>query len=154
MAVSVRKWLLHKFTDINRDRLKKHIDIIHKNTGKSKLYIRADMIWNFLTQGTGYTDYFRGDFINLTREEKKTWATARRFYKLNAYLNDERYSVILEDKLIFNEMFKEYLKRDFISLRKSTPDDLKRFLAGREYVFAKEATGEGGHGHFGLIRLK
>ena len=146
MPVSAGKWLLHKFTDINRERLDKHIDIISRNTGKSKLYIRMDMAWNFLTQGTGYTDYFRGDFINLTREEKKTWATARRFYKLNAYLNDERYSVILQDKLIFNEMFKDYLKRDFISLRKSTPDDLRRFIEGREYVFAKESTGEGGHG--------
>ena len=146
MAVSVRKWLMHKFKDINKDRLNKHLDIISEKSGKSKLYIRFDMARNFITQGTGYTDYFRGDFINLTREEKKTWATARRFYKLNAYLNDERYSVILEDKLIFNEMFKEYLKRDFISLRKSTPDDLRRFLSGKEIVFAKDATGEGGHG--------
>ena len=146
MAVSVRKWLLHKFTDINKERLDKHISIIAKNSGRSRLYIRLSMAWNFLTQGTGYTDYFRGDFINLTRAEKKTWATARRFYKLNQYLNDERYSVVLEDKLIFNEIFKEYLKRDFINLLKSTPDDLKHFLEGKEVVFAKDATGEGGHG--------
>ena len=146
MAVSVRKWLLHKFTDINKDRMKRHIDIISKKSGKSKMRIRLDIVKCFLLYGAGYTDYFRGDFINLTHEEKKTWATARRFYKLNAYLNDERYSVILEDKLIFNEMFHEYLKRDFISLRKSTPDDLRRFLEGREIVFAKASTGEGGHG--------
>ena len=146
MAVSVRKWLLHKFTDINKDRMKKHIDIISRNSGKSKLYIRLDIAKCFLLYGAGYTDYFRGDFIHLTREEKKTWATARRFYRLNAYLNDERYSVILQDKLIFNEFFHEYLKRDFISLRKSTPDDLKKFLDGKDIVFAKESTGEGGHG--------
>ena len=146
MAVSVRKWLMHKFTDINKERLDKHLDIISKNTGKSKLYIRMDMAWNFLTQGTGYTDYFRGDFINLTREEKKTWATARRFYKLNQYLNDERYSVVLEDKLIFNEMFKDCLKREFINLRRSSVEDFRRFLNGKEYVFAKDTTGEGGHG--------
>lgn len=146
MAVSVRKWLMHKFTDINKDRMKRHIEIIREKSGKSKLYIRFDIAKNFLLYGAGYTDYFRGDFIHLTREEKKTWATARRFYRLNAYLNDERYSVILEDKLIFNEMFHEYLKRDFISLRKSTPGDLKHFLEGREVVFAKASTGEGGHG--------
>ena len=146
MAVSVRKWLLHKFTDINKDRLDKHIEIIRRNTGKSRLYIRMSMAWNFLTQGTGYTDYFRGDFINLTREEKKTWATARRFYKLNQYLNDERYSVVLEDKLIFNEIFREYLKRDYINLLKSSPEDFRRFLEDKNVVFAKDTTGEGGHG--------
>ena len=146
MAVSVRKWLLHKFTDINKERMKKHIEIIQKNSGKSKLYIRFDIAKSFLLYGAGYTDYFRGDFIHLTREEKKTWATARRFYRLNAYLNDERYSVILEDKLIFNEMFHEYLGRGFISLRKSTPEDLRRFLQGKDVVFAKANTGEGGHG--------
>ena len=146
MAVSVRKWLLHKFTDINKDRMKRHIEIISKRSGKSKMYIRFDIAKSFLLYGAGYTDYFRGDFINITREEKKTWATARRFYKLNAYLNDERYSVILQDKLIFNEFFREYLKRDFISLRKSTPDDLRRFLHGKQVVFAKASTGEGGHG--------
>ena len=151
MAVSVRKWLLHKFTDINKDRMKRHIEIISKNSGKSKMYIRFDIAKCFLLYGAGYTDYFRGDFIHLTREEKKTWATARRFYKLNAYLNDERYSVILQDKLIFNEMFHEYLKRDFISLRKSTPDDLRRFLRGKDVVFAKASTGEGGHGIRKLI---
>ena len=151
MAVSVRKWLMHKFKDINKDRMKRHIDIIQKNSGKSKMYIRFDIVKSFFLYGAGYTDYFRGDFIHLNREEKKTWATARRFYRLNAYLNDERYSVILQDKLIFNEMFREYLKRDFISLRKSTPEDLRRFLKGKDIVFAKANTGEGGHGIKKLI---
>lgn len=146
MAVSVRKWLMHKFTDINKERMKRHIEIIHEKSGRSKAYIRMDIVKSFFLYGAGYTDYFRGDFIHLTHEEKKTWATARRFYRLNAYLNDERYSVILQDKLIFNEMFYEYLNRDFISLRKSTPEDLRCFLQGKETVFAKASTGEGGHG--------
>lgn len=146
MAVTVRKWLMHKFTDINKERLNKHLDIIRENSGKMKLYIRLSMAWNFLLHGAGYTDYFRGDFIHLKYAEKKTWATARRFYKLNEYLNDERYSVVLEDKLIFNDMFRDYLKREFINLRKSTPEDLARFLSNKDIVFAKDTTGEGGHG--------
>ncbi len=143
---TVRKWLMNKFKDINRARMKRHIEIIHENTGKSKLYIRLDMAWNFLVYGTGYTDYFRGDFINLTREEKKTFATARRFYKLIAYMNDEQYSIILGDKLIFDELFRDYLHRDFVNLRNCTVDDFARFLQGKETVFAKETRGECGHG--------
>ena len=57
--MSAGRWLLNKFKDINHDRLNKHIDIIQKNSGKSRFAIRWDMMWNFLTRGTGYTDYFR-----------------------------------------------------------------------------------------------
>lgn len=146
MAMSASKWLMNKFKDINHDRLNKHIEIIHKNTGKSKLYIRMDMLWNFLTRGTGYTDYFRCDFIELSNKEKDTFATAKRFYKLLAYLNSEEYIVVLSDKLIFNELFKKYLKRDFINLQVSSPEDFKAFLSDKKTVFAKENHGEGGHG--------
>ena len=45
-----------------------------------------------------------------------------------------------------DEVFRDYLKRDFINLRKSTPDDLREFLKGKDIVFAKETKGEGGHG--------
>ena len=71
MAMSVGKWILNKFKDIRFDRMDEHIEIIKRNTGKSKFYIKCSMVWNFLTHGTGYTDYFRGDFINLKRSEKK-----------------------------------------------------------------------------------
>ena len=69
MAVSVHKWLLNKFRDINHSRMDKHIDIIAKNSGKSKAYIKFDIIRNFLIRGTGYTDYFRCDFINLSAKD-------------------------------------------------------------------------------------
>lgn len=146
MAMSVTKWLMNKFKDINKERMNRHIEIISEKSGKSKFYILCSMAWNFLTQGTGYTDYFRGNFIDLTREEKKTFATAKRFYKLIDYLNDEEYNIVLGDKLIFDEMFREYLKRDFINLRKSSVEDFEKFLSDKTTVFAKETKGECGHG--------
>jgi hypothetical protein len=138
MAMSVTKWLMNKFKDINKDRMNRHIEIIQQQSGKSKFYIKCSLAWNFLTQGTGYTDYFRGHFIDRTKEEKKTYATAKRFYRLMAYLNDEEYIVVLGDKLIFDEVFRDYLKRDFINLRKSTPDDLREFLKGKEDSIGKK----------------
>ncbi len=151
MAMSATKWLMNKFKDINRERLDKHIETIHKNTGKSKFYIRMDMMWNFLTRGTGYTDYFRCNFIELSSKEKDTFATAKKFYKLLAYLNSEEYLVVLNDKLIFDELFKEYLGRDFINLQISSPEQFKKFLSDKTTVFAKENHGEGGHG---ITKLK
>ena len=146
MAMSATKWLMNKFKDINRERFDKHVEIIHKNTGKSKFYIRMDMLWNFLTRGTGYTDYFRCNFIELNSREKDTFVTAKKFYKLLAYLNSEEYLVVLNDKLIFDELFREYLGRDFINLQVSSAEDFKAFLSDKTTVFAKENHGEGGHG--------
>lgn len=146
MAMSVTKWLMNKFKDINKDRMNRHIEIMQQQSGKSKFYIKCSLAWNFLTQGTGYTDYFRGHFIDRTREEKKTYATAKRFYRLMAYLNDEEYIVVLGDKLIFDEVFRDYLKRDYINLRKASAEDFKKFLSDKTTVFAKETRGEGGHG--------
>lgn len=144
--MGVNRWLLHKFSDINTERMKKHLDIIQKNSGKSKAYILWDMFLNFLTRGSGYTDYFRGNYIEATSAEKDTFVTAKKFYRILEYLNDESYIVLLNDKLVFNRYFNDFLKRDYINLRESDAEDLKRFMRGRDVVFAKITNGDGGHG--------
>lgn len=146
MASGVTKWLLHKFTDINRDRMKTHIEIMHKNTGKSKPYIYCALLWSFITRGTGYTDFFRGNFLERTKKEKDTFVTAKSFYKILAYLNDPEYIHVIDDKLVFNEMFRDYLGREFINLRVASKEQFKKFLKGKKTVFAKDPSGFGGHG--------
>lgn len=152
--MSVRRWIMKKIRGIDKERMNKHLDVISKNSGKSKLYIKFDIILNFLTRGCGYTDYFRGDYINLTKKEKDTFVTAKKFYKLLSYLNSEKYKVLLNDKLVFNKYFSEYLKRDYINLRESSISDFKKFLKGKDIVFAKEPIGEGGHGISKIIVSK
>ena len=144
--MTVRKWILRKIKGIDKERLNKHLDVIQKNTGKSRLYIKFDILKNFLTRGSGYTDYFRGDYINLTNKEKDTFVTAKKFYKILHYLNDERYIVLLNDKLVFNKLFNEFLKRDYINLRECSYEEFEKFLNNHKVVFAKNPVGEGGHG--------
>ena len=144
--MSVNTWIMKKIKGMNKERLNKHIETIHKNTGKSKFYIKFDIFRNFIFRGSGYTDYFRGNYINLTSTEKDTFVTAKKFYKILEYLNDENYIVLLHDKLVFNELFREYLKRDFINLREKDVNDFKKFIKGKKVVFAKDPVGEGGHG--------
>ena len=95
------KWLLRKFKSINKERMNRTIEVISKESGKSKGYIIFDMALNFITRGCGYTDYFRGNYINLTSSEKDTFVTAKSFYKFLSYMNDKKYQVILNDKLVF-----------------------------------------------------
>ena len=144
--MAVTKWLFNKIKSIDKERLRKHIDVIKNNTNKSELYIKFDIFINFLLRGSSYTDYFRGDYINLSSEEKKTFVTAKKFFKIIDYLNNPNYTILLNDKLIFNQLFNKYLKREYINLREANVDDFKKFLSNKKVVFAKDPNGEGGHG--------
>ena len=44
--------LLNRFKHLDKDRYNKHVDLIHKNTGKPKLFIKLDIILNTLTRGS------------------------------------------------------------------------------------------------------
>ena len=139
-------YIIKRLKKFDSERFKKHIDIISKNTGKSKTYIKLDWIKNLLLYGVGYTDYFRGDYINLTRKEKKTFVTSKSYYQILKKLNDKEETKKLSDKLVFNNMFKEFIKRDFIDLREKNANDLQEFVREKQVVFAKIINGYGGHG--------
>jgi glutathione synthase/RimK-type ligase-like ATP-grasp enzyme len=137
--------LLNRFKHLDKDRYNKHVDLIHKNTGKPKLFIKLDIILNTLTRGSGYTDYFRGDYINLTSKEKDTFVTIKSFNKIVNYLNNEEYVIVFNDKILFNKIFNKYIKRDYIDLRVTSFEDFCSFLKNKKNVFAKNPKGEGGY---------
>lgn len=143
---NVYKWLMRKRKGTNKERLNKMIDIMAKDNHTSKTRIKLDMYFNILTRGVGYTDYFRGNYYNLTSKEKDTFVTTKSFYKLISYLNDDKYEIVLHDKILFNTIFKKYLKREFIDLRETNLDEFKTFLNSHKVVFAKDPVGYGGHG--------
>lgn len=139
--------MLKKIKSIRYDKMNQIIDIISKNNrNKSKLYIKFDIFRNFLKRGIGYTDYFRGNYINLTEKEKDTFVTAKSFYRVIKSLNNEEYIGMFQDKLLFNKFFKEYIKRDYINLKKCSINEFEEFLNNHSVVFAKDPLGEGGHG--------
>jgi len=144
--MAVTRWLLRKIKSINKTRMNKTIDIISKESGKSKLYIKCDIVKNFLFRGCGYTDYFRGNYINLTSIEKDTFVTAKSFYNFLSYMNDKKYEVILNNKIVFNNYFSKYIKREWINLSTSTLEEFHQFIKNKDVVFAKTPIGEGGHG--------
>ncbi len=137
--------LLNRFKHLDKDRYNKHVDLIHQNTGKSKLFIKLDIIFNTLTRGSGYTDYFRGDYINLSSKEKDTFVTIKSFRKIIDYLNKEEYVIAFNDKILFNKLFNKYINRDYIDLRTTSFEEFCTFIKDKKNVFAKNPHGEGGY---------
>ncbi len=144
--MTLRNMMYRKVKAIDYEKLNKLAEDIAKRNNKSKGYVKRDMIKNFLTEGIGYTDYLKGDYINLTKEQKKTYVTTKSYYKILEYLNNPDYTACMSDKIIFNKIFKDYLKRDFIDLRVTSLDDFKKFMKGKKNVFAKPQKEFGGHG--------
>ena len=100
--MTLKSMMYRKVKAINYEKLNQLASDIAKRNNKTKGYVKRDMIKNFLTEGIGYTDYLKGDYINLTKEQKKTYVTTKSYYKILEYLNNSDYTACMSDKIIFN----------------------------------------------------
>lgn len=137
--------IMKKLRAINFKRLDTLSKLIAEKNNKSSFFIKVDMFFNFLRYGIGYTDYFKNDFVNLNHSEKKTFITTKNYFNLIAYLNNRKYRILFSDKIIFNKMFHQFIKRDFIDIRIAGVEGLAKFMKNKETVFAKAVDDFGGH---------
>ena len=139
-------YIINRIRNINKGRFDYFASKIAEQNNKSKSYVKLKMVLSFLRYGTSYTDYMKGNYINLTSKEKKEFINDRNYRKLISYLNDENYQDIFLDKIKFNDKFKKYLGRDYLDLRHSSVKEFEKFLKGKESVFAKKHNSCGGDG--------
>lgn len=144
--MSQKQMIKSKIKNANFKKLDMLATIIAKKNNKSKLYVKFDMLINFLIYGTGHTDYFKGDYINLTSYQKQTFVTTKTFYEVLKYLNNDKYLMLLRDKIIFNKIFSKYLGREFIDLNVTSLEGFEKFVRNKETFFAKVSNQYGGHG--------
>lgn len=144
--MSTKSFMMRKLKAIDKEKLNKLASDIASRNNKSVSYVKKDMIKNFIKYGIGYTDYLKGDYINLTEEQKKTYVTTKSFNKLLKYLNNPKYDACMSDKLVFNKIFNDFLKREWIDLRLTSLEDFKKFIKNKKTIFAKPPTDFGGHG--------
>lgn len=135
-----------KLTEINYKRMHDLISYIAKENNKKKIEVYLDFFLNSLTRGIGYVDYLKGNYINLTNEQKEDYLNKKNYVKLVKYLNTRGYTMIFHDKVVFNRIFKDYIGRDFIDIREVGFKGFKKFIEGKENVFAKKHNSFGGDG--------
>ena len=90
------------------------INVVKKKCNKSKFIIFCDMVWCGIRYGAGYVDYDVIGFYKLNSKQRKTILTRGINNKFVKRLNEREYWHLFNNKNEFNEMFREYLKRDFI----------------------------------------
>ena len=120
------------------------INVVHEKSGKSKIAIFFDILYCAKKYGAGHNDYKVFEFYNMPKENRDTYLTRFRNKKIIEYLNDARYRELFDNKALFNERFKDYLKRDFANIDKLDLNEFERFISKHKTIFCKPYNGDSG----------
>lgn len=126
-----------------------NIALIHKKTGRSRIWLFQDMIRCTMKHGSGHIDYEQFEMYNMTEAQRATYLTRGRNNAIVKQYNDPAYNHIVHNKDEFNAHFDKYLKRDWALLRNK--DDAIRFLSSHEDFMIKPLDGSCG---IGIRKLK
>ena len=113
-------YLLRVVRGMSLDKYKEVLDRTAKFSGMSKSAIAADMLKCAVKFGAGYYDYVTFGFWDLTDEQRDTFLTRLRNKKLISHFNDDTYEHLFDNKEDFNNLFRDYIKRDFINFQTSS----------------------------------
>lgn len=122
------------------------VDKVHQKSGMNKIAIIFDMLVCSFKYGAGYNDYHIFAFYSVPKKNRWTYLTRFKNKKLIEYCNSEEDDEIFDDKCKFNEVFKDYIKRDFLDARKMTLKDFEKFMSNKEVLFAKPTSAWSGKG--------
>lgn len=124
----------------------KVINKIHKKTHLNRLKLFFDIIYCGFKYGAGYYDYQEFAFYLLSKEERMTYLTRAKNNLIIQRYNNKNQFYLFDNKEKFNQLFKKYLKRDYIVLKDNNFKDFKKFVTKHHNILVKPIDGEGGKG--------
>jgi len=139
-------YILRVLSGASFEKLNKVIDQIHNKTGKSKASILFDIVNCSIKYGAGYNDYNIFAFYDMPKKNRATYLTRLKNKKLIEYCNSETEDEIFDDKCKFNEVFKDYIKRDYLDVKKMSFEEFDLFMTNKDVVFAKPTSAWSGKG--------
>ena len=122
------------------------VKIIHKKSGKSRIYLFFDMIVCGFKYGDGYKDYMLCEFYNLNKVQRATYVTRGINNKLVNLLNDSAYYHCVDDKIEFNNLFSKFIIRDWLDFTNADLNAFSAFMDNKDIIISKpraEACGKG-----------
>ena len=119
---------------------------VAKKAHKLTIYILIDMIICGFKYGAGYYDYQEFEFYNLTKEERKTYLTRTKNNQIVKTYNDKSLFYKFDNKEEFNNIFKKFLKRDFIVINENSYKEFTKFIEKHNPIIVKPIDGSGGKG--------
>lgn len=140
------KYYLSRLFSMNYKQMFHIINDVHKRSGKNRIGIFLDMIYCSIHYLAGYMDYFVFNFEDLTKKQRSTFITRG---VNNAYIkkmNNPAYYEKFDNKIIFNQLFQNYIKRDYINLEKSSEKEFAEFVNKHPIIMVKPVNLQCGKG--------
>lgn len=119
---------------------------VSKNSKKPFLYVLFDMSKCILKDNIGYMEYNLFHFVDKSDELRKTYVDFKHSQAIYKMLNDNDYVEIFDNKLIFNERFKEYIGREFIDAAHCSDEEFRNYCKGKKQIFCKPVDSCSGKG--------
>lgn len=140
------KYIFKKLKTLNYKNMIYIADKVSKKTGKFRFFVILDIINCALIYGSGYMDYFEFEFYLLNKRERSTYITSNINNNIIKKYNNPKYNYIFDDKSVFNNTFKEFLKREYINLKNLKYEDFVNFVKCKDKIVVKPLNECGGKG--------
>ncbi|MGB4984433.1 MAG: MurT ligase domain-containing protein [Erysipelotrichaceae bacterium] len=131
------KFLFRKLFKLNTTKFRKLIKEIHDRSGKNSFIVAIDMIYCSLAYSAGIMDYYHYGFETLSRKDRKCFITIGINHSYIRKVNDPNYGYLIDDKIVFNETFREFIGRNFLDLKKASYEEFVQFVKDNPILILK-----------------
>lgn len=139
------KYLIKRIIKMDYKNMFRIAKAISKKTKKNTFFILIDMIKCGLIYQAGYYDYQEFEFYNLNKKERKTYLTRGKNNEIIKRFNNKSSFHKFENKAEFNNIFNNYLKRNWMVLDNNY-NEFEKFFKDNKSIIVKPIDDEGGHG--------
>lgn len=127
--------------------------MVSEYSKKNIVFVLTDMAKSILFDKVGYMEYNLFHFVNKSKELKETYVDFEYSQNLFKTLNDKEHIKLFNDKLQFNKIFKDVMKRGFLDVANSSYEDFELFCKDKEAIFCKPNDSCSGIGIYKKIDL-
>ena len=120
--------------------------LLKQRSGKSRIWLLADMIKCGFKYNAGYIDYKISQMYNLNDEQRKTVITRGISNTIVRRMNDKAYWHFFDDKTQFNELFKEWIPRKWLLINEDTTPEQLAGMLDLPQLIGKPLEGSSGQG--------
>lgn len=108
--------------------------------------VLVDMLWSAGFRQVGFQDYVDFDFAILSRAERATYMTHPVSNQLSQKYDDPGHRHVFQDKVEFDRVFSDHLRRDWMVVEKGDAEAVRAFAEKHGTIVTKEPVGQAGTG--------
>lgn len=130
-------YLVNRISKMNFSNMFKTVNKVHEKNKKFRLFIFIDVVWCGLKYQAGYVDYYQFQMYKMNSKERKTIITRGINNEICKKYNNPSSIYKFEDKCIFNELFNDYMNRDWLKLTNDNLKEFKKFVKKHTEIIVK-----------------